>query len=191
MSTSRAIRRALAALAMALGTAFWAVGCGSPGQDSAPIEISGLPPMFGDEAAGGGLGPHGGQLIDLGRNSKYRAELVLDAESGRVRLFVLDSQLRESAVVEQKAIVNLFVGGQPRMFELPAATRCSKNRPGSPSVVEFALDDSELVELFRSGQARSCKVRLLIDDKAYTGVMAYNGTVVESRTSRRPGASPR
>jgi hypothetical protein len=130
--------------------------------------------MLGEDTEGGGLGPHGGQLIDLGRNRKYRVELVVDAPSGEVRLFVLDQRLREAAVVDQKAIVNLLVAGEVRTFEIPAVHTSGEHRAKAPSIVAFALADSELLEFLQTGKAESCKVRLMIDDKAYTGFLARN-----------------
>jgi hypothetical protein len=163
MSTKRIGAGALAALAIALGA-----GCGS--EDPTPIEMSGPPPMFAEDPGAQEVGPHGGRLIALGRNGKYRAELLADSTSGEVRLCVLDKRLRKVGLAEQKAILNLVIADEVSTFELPAASARDK----TALVFEFALADKHLAELLQGGQAESCKVRLMIDEKAYTGVLSYN-----------------
>jgi len=65
-------------------------------------------------------GPHGGTLIELGKED-YHAELVHDEAADTVAVYLLDSAAKAPVAIDAKQLsLNLIVGGKPQQFPLAA-----------------------------------------------------------------------
>ncbi len=77
-------------------------------------------------------GPHGGELIDLGKE-EYHAELVHDDATHTITIYVLDGSAKVAMPIEATEMaLNLLVDGKPQQFKLPAKPEW---RPRGESVV--------------------------------------------------------
>jgi len=78
------------------------------------------PPKTGHAHAHPTEGPHGGTLVELGRED-YHAELVHDEAADTVTVYLLDGAAKEAVAIEAKQLtLNLLVGGKPQPFPLAA-----------------------------------------------------------------------
>ena len=65
-------------------------------------------------------GPHGGTLIELGKED-YHAELVHDEAADTVAVYLLDGAAEEPVAIDAKQLsLNLLIGGEPQQFPLDA-----------------------------------------------------------------------
>jgi len=85
-----------------------------------------------EEKEGGGghahdeLGPHGGEVLDLG-NGAYHLEILHDHEGGSMRVWVLDGALKETLRVPAP-VVNLVTKGGPVQLTLSAESPDAEGR---------------------------------------------------------------
>ena len=87
-------------------------------------------------------GPHGGHLIELGRNHEYHAELV--DEHGSVTIYILDAHMDEVAIDDSVITLNLRAGEQNASHELTTAT------PGGQSHSRFVSSEASLLSAFEA-----------------------------------------
>ena len=151
---------AVSFLAM-LTFAIFAAGCSGPatsdkGGDSHADEQAHADHDHGEEHAG----PHGGQVIDIGRSHAYHAEIVEDEADSMVTVYLLDKDLKEMPITETTLTMNLLVDGEARTYELIAMS------DGDSS--EFKAKDAGLFEALHKQNATG-KLLVTIDGKPYTG----------------------
>lgn len=120
-----------------------ATGCGS-GQNTKPTA-----PAQAEEHADhdhadhehAELGPHGGQLIELG-DEEYHAELLHDEQTHTVTIYVLDAKAAETVPVSApEVVIQLNVKGKSQRFAL-AAVHLDQEKPSQ--AVCFEAADEEL-----------------------------------------------
>jgi hypothetical protein len=112
-------------------------------------------------------GPHGGDLIELGHDHKYHAELLQDDVAQTVIVYTLDEQFRELSIAEQVLTLHLTASDQPKTFELQGETDgrqigCSK----------FVSADASLLQMLAGGTRLNGKLRVTIDGVPYVGRIA-------------------
>lgn len=112
-------------------------------------------------------GPHGGHVVELGRNHEYHAELVEDESAGSVTVYILGKDLKELPIAQSSIAMNLVVDGQARSFELAA----SSAQDGKASC--FVASGKELFEALHEHEA-SGKLRVTIDGTPYTGAVEHH-----------------
>lgn len=112
-------------------------------------------------------GPHGGHLIELGRNHEYHAELV--DEHGSVTIYILDAHMDEVAIDDSVITLNLRAGEQNASHELTTAT------PGGQSHSRFVSSEASLLSAFESDAGVSGKLRVTIKGVPYVGDIAHHG----------------
>ncbi len=108
-------------------------------------------------------GPHGGQVIELGRSHQYHAEIVDSAPDQSVSVYILDGELQELAIDPSPVTLSLTIDGQVRSFELASAT------DGKEKTSRFTTADRELFQALHEHGA-SGKIRVSIDGAPYVGV---------------------
>jgi hypothetical protein len=113
----------------------------------------------------GEIGPHQGELIELGLGD-YLAELVHDAAGQTVTIYLFDSRADKVVPCDsQQVVINLKVGDKPEQFLLPA-----KPDAGDPAgkSSRFQLKDEKLTAALDkpSNQAR---INVNIKGRPYTG----------------------
>lgn len=159
----------------ALALAAVSGGCGSQqSSDDTPVDVSGPPPAAdghgqdhdGHDHGEEHEGPHGGHVIELGRNHQYHAELVEDEQAGTVTVYMLDKDLKELVIDQPAIVMNLTVDGQAKTFELVAADASA----GKASRFEAA--DRALFEALHEHEATG-KLRVTIDGTPYSGEVEH------------------
>ena len=157
--------RAAALLALVISIS----GCAEPASnDQGPVEVSGPPPATGELDHGGEhQGPHGGHIIELGRNHEYHAELVENEEAGTVMVYILDKNMKELGIDQASIMMNLLVDGQAKSFELTAA------EPTAGIASMFGMTDKTLFEALHDHEA-SGKLRVTINGSPYTGDVEHH-----------------
>jgi hypothetical protein len=130
-------------------TALLLTGCPASGPTSTGPGPAGGAATSGGDHGHGHEGPHGGQLIELGSDEKYHAELVHDDASGTVTVYLLDGEAKAAAPIDAAEVtLNLVVDGEPKQFKLPASAM-DDDPEGRSS--RFELTDSELLEALEGG----------------------------------------
>ena len=115
--------------------------------------------------------PHGGHLIELGRNHEYHAELVHD--SSVVSIYIMDSHMESLAVNQSSVTLILTSGDETQTFELLAS------QPGGSDL--FSSSDSALLAVVE-GEVTG-KLRVTIDGKPFSGTFEHHAHDHESSDS--------
>lgn len=86
-------------------------------------------------------GPHGGQIIELGKE-EYHVEMLHDDATGTVTFYVLDSKAKTANPIDAvELVINLKHDGMPEQFKVPAQ-RETTDPAGKSS--RFVSTDKEL-----------------------------------------------
>ena len=163
-------------LSTSLIAAAFALQVGCTAQDSAPapadrdqpIEMAGPPPMIEDEHGHDEhQGPHGGHVIELGRNHEFHAEIVENEEARAVSAYILGKDLQELAIEQSTINLSLIVEGKPQSFALQAAG------PTGGKASRFDATDSEAFAALHEHEA-SGKLLVSIEGKSYSGAIEHH-----------------
>ena len=169
-------RRSTFNIAVAMATAFWLAGCGTPADKPASVGDS-APPATVDSHEGHdhghehpSEGPHHGDLVELG-NEEYHAEVVHDEAAGSVTVYILDSSAKVAVPIEAPEVtLNVAHDGNPEQFKL-AASPDTCDTAGKSS--RFVASDKELIEHLDE-EGTTAKLVLTIDGKSYTGQVEHH-----------------
>ncbi len=107
-------------------------------------------------------GPHGGHVIDLGRNHQHHAELVENHESESLTIYILGEDLKETPIDQERILLTLTVDDETSSFELRAAN------PADGKTSMFESDDEDLFKALHHEHLVG-KLRVTIDGKQLTG----------------------
>lgn len=108
-------------------------------------------------------GPRGGQLIELGKE-EFHAELLVDEETNRVSILLLDGTAERVALSETRtAIIDVFHGEERERFVLKSQPEV-KDPEGSTS--RYGVVSKELVNDLHSG-ANPAMLMVKFDGKVY------------------------
>ncbi len=148
-------------------TACFAVGCGTRKPDAAGSPTPSSGKTVHDEHRGHNHedeheGPHGGHVIELGRDHQYHLEIVEDEQVKAIVLYALDRNMKPLRLDVPSVVFNLVVEGKPRSFELPA------DGPGT-----FRSKTADLFSALHDHGATG-KVRIVIDGNPYTGDVEHH-----------------
>ena len=109
--------------------------------------------------------PHGGHLIELGRNHEYHAELVDDHETESVTVYILDGDMKSLTIDQKSVSLIMTVADETKTFELAGSQPTASD--------QFKLSDPELMKMLEAEGATG-KLRVTIKDKPYTGVFEHH-----------------
>jgi hypothetical protein len=110
-------------------------------------------------------GPHGGALIELGKE-EYHAELIHDDAAGTVTIYILDHDATDFVAIDAKELrINLKHHGKGEQFVLDAAPQDADEK-GKAS--RFVSKDKELGEDLDHEDAEA-RLVVEIGGKSYTG----------------------
>ena len=109
--------------------------------------------------------PHGGHLIELGRNHEYHAELVDDHKTETLVVYMMDGDMKPMTINEASISVVITSGDKTETFELLGS------QPGGSS--EFSSNDEALMGMLDTDGAKG-KLRATIDDKPFTGTFTHD-----------------
>lgn len=141
-------------------------GAGDISSD-APVVMDEMPPMMDGEHGHPEHGPHGGDLVELGKEA-FHAELVHG--DGGISMYVLDSAATKQVPIgAEKLVVSLKHDGQVASFDLTANPDAS-DPPGQTS--RFTSTDPKLDEMLDAGAEGAVVIQ--IEGKSYTGKVAHD-----------------
>ncbi|MGE0607954.1 MAG: hypothetical protein AB7O62_12740 [Pirellulales bacterium] len=116
------------------------------------------------------MGPHHGQLIELG-NEEYHAELVHDDEQQTVTIYLLDDHAKGAVSIDAAELtLNLVVDGKPAQFKLQADPQ-SDDAEGESS--RFASSDAALAEAL-DVEGTSGRLNVKIGGKSFVGSVDHH-----------------
>jgi hypothetical protein len=139
----------------------------SDASSDAPIVMDEMPPMMDDVHAHPEHGPHGGDLVELGKEA-FHAELVHG--EGGIAMYVLDgSAAKQVAIASEKLVVSLKHDGQVATFDLAADP--DANDPAEQAS-RFTSTDAKLDEWLDAGAEGAVVIE--IEGKSYTGKIAHD-----------------
>ena len=141
--------------------------CGCANDAASDEQPTDSPPQTEKSTGGhnhGSLGPHKGDLIELG-GSDYHAELVHSARS--VTVYMLDGAAKKLLPIDAEQItINVMHDGKPEQFSLAAAPR--DDDPAGRSS-RFQIDDSHVTK--HLGDAT---LVVQIDGKQFRGQISHS-----------------
>ena len=124
------------------------------------------PHEHGHEHGGDRHGPHGGDLIELGKE-EYHAELVHDDRNGVVGIYLLDSAAKRGVAIPLAEVnLNILVNAKPTQFKLPA-NPVQGDPAGYASC--FAVRDPALCRLISESAELHGRLTVAIGGKQYLG----------------------
>lgn len=112
-------------------------------------------------------GPHGGDLVELGKE-EYHAEVVHDEASGKVTIYVLDGAAKKAVPIDAAQVtINVKHDGKGEQFEVKAAPQ---EGDGDGKSSRFVSEDKELAEDLEH------EARLVIEiaGKSFTGEIKHD-----------------
>lgn len=145
------------------------IGCSSSSDQSSdtPIVMDEMPPMVDEGHSHPEHGPHGGELVELGKEA-FHAELVHSA--GGISMYILDGSATKAVPIpSEKLVVSLKHDGQVQSFDLPADP--DANDPSGQSS-RFTSADAKLDEWLDAGAEGAVVIN--IEDKSYTGNISHD-----------------
>ncbi len=111
------------------------------------------------------VGPHGGQIIEIGEE-EYHAELLHDDVRQKVGVHMLDSSAKNAAPIDATSIViNCMAGGKPAQFTLNAVAQ-EGEAAGTASY--FELVSKEFSDAM-DAEGANPRLNLTIKGKPYVG----------------------
>jgi hypothetical protein len=121
------------------------------------------------EHAHASTGPHGGPVIELGKED-YHAELVHDEAVGTVTIYILDHEAKAAVAIDAKELrINLKHDGKGEQFKLAASPQEGDEAEKSS---RFVSEDKHLGEDL-DGEGTEARLVVEIDGKSYTGKIEH------------------
>jgi hypothetical protein len=116
-------------------------------------------------------GPHGGHLVELGEE-EYHAEVVLDAKTSNITLYILDSTAKKAAPIDAKEVkLELTIGGQPKSFAAKAVP--DKDDPAGKSSRFEIGENADVKANIKDEEDLKGSVTATIGGKTYTGKIVH------------------
>ncbi|QDT04577.1 hypothetical protein K227x_29690 [Rubripirellula lacrimiformis] len=138
----------------------------SADDSSAPVAIDGMPPSI-DAHAHPEHGPHGGELVELGKEA-FHLEMV--HAGGAVGFFVLDGSATKPVAIDAKKLtVSLKHDGEVKVFELAAEPQ-AEDEAGKAS--RYSTRDEVMDQWMDAGAEGAVVVE--IDGKSFTGKISHD-----------------
>ncbi|MDV6031454.1 MAG: hypothetical protein F9B45_15420 [Phycisphaera sp. RhM] len=152
---------------------FTCVGCSekdaqvtAPDESSGPIVMDEMPPMM-DLGGHPEHGPHGGELVELGKEA-FHIEMMHG--TGAVAMYVLDgSATKPFAIEAEKLTVSLKHDGEVKSFELPADPQADDASGKSSRFTSTNVEMDKWLDAEAEGA-----VILQIEGKSYTGKISHD-----------------
>jgi len=140
---------------------------GSGAASDAPIIMDEMPPMLDDAHSHPEHGPHGGELVELGKQA-FHAELVHG--DGGISMYVLDESASKMVPVSsQTLVISLKHDGQLQSFDLAANPEANDT---AGQTARFTSADATL-DAWLDAEAEGVVV-IQIAGKSYTGKITHD-----------------
>ncbi len=130
------------------------------------------PPAEGHDHGHAHHGPHDGDLIELGTDGKYHAEMVHDEATHKITFYILDGSAKKSApIAAEEVVVNYVKDGSPQQTKVPAAPT-ETDKVGESS--RFESKNEELCDAICHDPKAKAQLSVMIDDKPYVGAIEHH-----------------
>jgi len=116
----------------------------------------------------GDEGPHGGHLIELGRNHAYHAELVEIDATQSIVVYILDSQMKEVPIDHDTIVIHMAIDSRTNTHVLKAA---EGETAGGFS--RFTSTGNAMFEALEHNDELQGKLRVTIKGVPYVGRLAH------------------
>jgi len=110
--------------------------------------------------------PRGGQIIELGRDHSFHAELTDNHDDESITIYILDGRMKDKKISAETISLTLMAGDAAETFELAAGTESGK---GS----SYTISDETAFDMLESSGTVG-KLRVTIDDKPYMGTFEHD-----------------
>lgn len=115
-------------------------------------------------------GPHGGDLIELGKE-EYHLELVHDEKAGVMAFYLLDSSAKKVLASPAKEIyVNVKMAGKGKQYKLAPAPQANDPKDNFSC---YATKDKEFIETIEKHGVQA-SVMITISGKQYLGKVEHH-----------------
>lgn len=115
------------------------------------------------------LGPHGGQLVELGEE-EFHAEIIHNDDTHAVSVYVLDGRAEDTVAIAAPSVtIEVDAGGASRRFSLPAV---HLGQDDATRTFCFEAVDEALCEALDEEGSKSI-VSVEIDGKSFSGAFAH------------------
>lgn len=111
--------------------------------------------------------PHGGQIIDLGRDGKYHAEMTDNHDNESITVYLLDGNMQSVQVDADSVSLTLISGDDAQTFKL------LPDQQTDDGVSSFTLLDETAFDLWEA-EGTEGKLRVEIDGKPFSGSFAHH-----------------
>lgn len=158
------------------------VGCTGGGGDYKPAKD--LPVSKAPHAHEHAQGPHGGELIELG-NEEYHAELVLDAKTHALRIYLLGPDAKTAATTAAEQVTLNVEGGSPLVLKPAADQEAGK-------AATFELVDEKAVHALADAGFIHGGLQVKIGDKAFSAPIDihFDGDHDHGHGEKKPEPAP-
>ena len=165
----RSFFRALACLvALAFPLSLTGCGAGIKTEVKKPKDDHGHDHEHGHDHAHdhGALGPHEGHILELGKE-EYHAEWTHDDASGKVTVYILDSEIKKEVPIEAENVtIKIKVGEKEQAHTLEAVNRTTGDKP---TASQFELTDKPLsAALTTVGEGTEATLEVTIGDRPFS-----------------------
>ncbi len=109
-------------------------------------------------------GPNGGQIIELGHDHEFHAEIVHDDDAGTVTIYMLDGDMKPNSIDEATVSLTLTAGDSTKSYELAS---------GGQGNSQFVSSEAELISML-DAEGTEGKLRATIGGTPYTGAISHH-----------------
>ncbi len=131
-----------------------------------------------DHAAADHAPPHGGHLIELGRNHEYHAELVDDHKTESIIIYIMDGDMKPLSINQASVSLVLTAGDNTQTFELLSS------QPGGSS--EFTSNDEAMMGMIET-EGVTGKLRVTINEKPFSGSFEHHAHGYDEKADSHEG----
>ena len=157
------MRRISLVAMLAMGLLGGALGCDGAKSDYKKADDLKKAPAVHDDHAHGEKGPHGGSIVELGKE-EFHAEIVLDHDAHTLRVFVLAKDAKTAHPTSATEVVVAIEGKDA--VTLKAAPQ---EGDGEGKSSRFELVDEKLVDAILDAKFLHGDLRIAIGDKPFSG----------------------
>ena len=169
------ITKQLLASCVIASAAIWATGC--PNSAPTPTTTRAGGDEHGHEHGAEGHdhahehGPHGGHLVEIGKE-EYHAEWT-HADDGTVTVYLLDAEAKnEVPIPAEEIVIDTTVGTNQTTFKLAAVARSEGDMPKS---AKFELVDKNLLGVLETlSKGVTATLKLDINGKPYEAAITHD-----------------
>ena len=131
-------------------------------------------------------GPHGGELLEIGKN-EFHAELVVDEAKKQVTVYVLEADAKTSLSIESPFLtVNFVLNGKPMQVQLKASPVEIDPKEQSS---RFIAASPEMLDALHSTKAEP-KLAIRIRNKSYVTKIVHKHDHAGHNHAQQPNANP-